>query len=339
MDGLTVNTQIISGRKVPSKPFPVTFDDSLVLNASVYGKSIVRPLSSRILTTILPSNTPAEPQYLRASAYLPPTFVASHPGSHPAIARIAQTFIEAVGVPTVQQWRHNALLRGWPLTQQGVGASPNPTSNVLVPQPQHNSAHYFFGRPLGALDAILASAPAPPGPVVVIGDDDEFDDMAMNAMDAIERAGYAEAAAAERLQHIHDLEEQVAILTGRVAEVEEQNAELQAQLTARRITLPARSTPPTTPPVNPRSSPANPRSPYAGPSSINPRSPLAVPFHEDEEPDDLDIFISNKSLEELALAIKLVIRAVVPVKWYEEFMMMGIPAPVVSRLVDVAAAL
>ncbi|KAJ7893883.1 hypothetical protein B0H14DRAFT_2559511 [Mycena olivaceomarginata] len=130
MDGLTVNTQIISGRKVPSKPFPVTFDDSLVLNASVYGKSIVRPLSSRILTTILPSNTPAEPQYLRASAYLPPTFVASHPGSHPAIARIAQTFIEAVGVPTVQQWRHNALLRGWPLTQQGVGASSNPTSNV-----------------------------------------------------------------------------------------------------------------------------------------------------------------------------------------------------------------
>jgi hypothetical protein len=53
-------------------------------------------------------NTPTAPEYLLAAVCLPPFFLANHPTSHPAIARIAQTFIESVGVPTVQDWYNNA---------------------------------------------------------------------------------------------------------------------------------------------------------------------------------------------------------------------------------------
>jgi hypothetical protein len=54
-------------------------------------------------------NMPAQPQFLCASTYLPPAFVAANPGSHRPIAQIAQMFIKAVGVLIVQQWRVNTL--------------------------------------------------------------------------------------------------------------------------------------------------------------------------------------------------------------------------------------
>lgn len=49
--------------------------------------------------------TPLELQYLCASTYLLPSFVNAHTDSHPVIASIAQLFLEAVGVPTVMQWK------------------------------------------------------------------------------------------------------------------------------------------------------------------------------------------------------------------------------------------
>jgi hypothetical protein len=77
--------------------------------------------------------TPAEPQYLCASTYLPPEFVNSHQGSHVAIARIAQLFLKGIGVPTVQQWVANAQARGWLLTQPTTCATPNESSPDLIP--------------------------------------------------------------------------------------------------------------------------------------------------------------------------------------------------------------
>ncbi|KAJ7860597.1 hypothetical protein B0H14DRAFT_3622342 [Mycena olivaceomarginata] len=174
-------------------------------------------------------NTPTEPQFLRAATYLPPGFVAAHPASHAAITRIAQTFIEAVDVPMVQQWRANALLRGWLLTQPGPGASPNGTVPFLIPTLPPGSAHYkFFGHPVGALDALLGTAPpAPPSvPIVVIPDednDDYFDDL-------MAHANYAEAESTERLEQIHNLEQQVDILIARVAAADALSADLQGQL-------------------------------------------------------------------------------------------------------------
>ncbi|KAJ7118515.1 hypothetical protein C8R43DRAFT_1137261 [Mycena crocata] len=118
---------------------------------------------------------------------------------HGAIAQIAQLFIEAIGVPTVQQWRTNAHLRGWRLTQPGPTPTPNAATSILVPQPlAAGSAHYKFrGRPVGALDQLLKSTPAPapapvtPAPVIVIPDDDD-DEVDPDLLDVMERAGYAE---------------------------------------------------------------------------------------------------------------------------------------------------
>lgn len=196
-------------------------------------------------------NTPPEPQYLRATAYLPPAFVANHTTSHAAIARIAQMFIESVGVPTVQDWFNNARHLGWSLTQPGPGAAPNTWSPELIPPNHPGTSHYrFFGQPVGALDTLLGSphtpapAPAPasvPVPVVVIGDDkDDFEDMTMGLMDAIERANSAEAESADRLERIHQLEQQVDILIARVAAANTLADDLGGQLLTARHALSAR---------------------------------------------------------------------------------------------------
>ncbi|KAJ7709315.1 hypothetical protein B0H14DRAFT_3172441 [Mycena olivaceomarginata] len=252
-------------------------------------------------------NTPTEPQFLRAATYLPPGF----------------TFIEAVGVPTVQQWRANALLRGWLLTQPG---------------------------PVGALDALLGTAPpAPPSvPIVVIPDEDDgdyFDDL-------MARANYAEAESAERLEQIHNLEQQVDILIARVAAADALSADLQGQLlTTRRGTIPRVASQPRTvrtpasssrqpPPYSPAR--ANAQSPFPAPS-INPRSPLAAPEYANDNQTDcqldgLDLFIRQENLQRLAVDIKVVMRVYAPVKWYEELLALGIDSTIVSRLLDVAVA-
>ncbi|KAJ7765464.1 hypothetical protein DFH07DRAFT_955706 [Mycena maculata] len=97
-------------------------------------------------------NTPPAPEFLRACVYLPPAFIGRNPGSHRAIAQIAQMFIESVGVPTVLNWKANAQLRNWPLTQTGPAPSPNNIrAGTLIPAPkQYGAAHYIFhGRPAG----------------------------------------------------------------------------------------------------------------------------------------------------------------------------------------------
>ncbi|KAJ7798861.1 hypothetical protein B0H14DRAFT_3543888 [Mycena olivaceomarginata] len=318
--------------------------------------------------------TQCEPQYLRATAYLPPAFVANHTTSHAAIARIAQIFIESVGVPTVQDWFNNARHLGWSLTQPGPGAAPNTWSPELIPPNHPGTSHYrFFGRPVGALDTLLGSphtpapAPAPasvPVPVVVIGDDeDDFEDMTMGLMDAIERANSAEAESADRLERIHQLEQQVDILIARVAAANTLADDLEGQLLTARRALSARdATLPTTPsrsrprpPVvrTPASSSRGPppytptaphhRTPFL-PPSLNPRSPVAAPEPDNENQpsrqlDDLDVFIDTYNLQTLAVGIRVVIRAVTPAKWHGELAAMGVNTEFVSPLIDIVVRL
>jgi hypothetical protein len=51
-----------------------------------------------------PPKAPALPEYLKAHVYLPPNLVSEFTDSHRPIASIVQSFIEAVGVPTVLRW-------------------------------------------------------------------------------------------------------------------------------------------------------------------------------------------------------------------------------------------
>ncbi|KAJ7735457.1 hypothetical protein B0H16DRAFT_1467074 [Mycena metata] len=96
--------------------------------------------------------TPLAPEYLRASVYLPPAFIHRHPETHPAIAQIAQSFLEFVGVATVATWVANARREGWKLTQTASNTiRPNSAPDHLIPDPkQPGSSHYIFrGLPAG----------------------------------------------------------------------------------------------------------------------------------------------------------------------------------------------
>ncbi|KAJ7229515.1 hypothetical protein B0H12DRAFT_1240243 [Mycena haematopus] len=323
------------------------FDMTTLWDRAFGGTTIVLHVDG---TTI--PGTPAEPQYLRASAYLPPAFVDSNQGSHVAIATMVQLFLEGVGVPTVQQWTANARARRWSLTQVG-SARPvaNPSSPNLIPAPEVDSSHYkFFGRRVGELEEILARRFAPPiaAPrVVSFSDDDgdefagdEFDDVSLDIMAAIERAAYAEAQATEYLQQIRDLEQQVDILIARVAAAESLSADLQGQLRSRRAD-------PGTPPTTPARSQRTVFTPSSRPSGSGP-PPYSPAFHArshtdpDVGPDNvgldaLDVCIRVQNLQHIAPAIKLVIRVATPAKWYEELLTLRLPSTVVSKLVDAAA--
>ncbi|KAJ6544874.1 hypothetical protein DFH09DRAFT_1321730 [Mycena vulgaris] len=278
-------------------------------------------------------NTPPLPQYLRCATYLPPSFIADNPASHASIARIAQLFIESVGVPTVQKWRNNANRRGWPLTQPGPVPMPNTNSPILIPQPDHGTTHYKFkGRPIGGLDTILP----PVLPVVIIPDEDDFDDA---IMDAMERAGYAEAEALEYLRRIEELEAQEAILIERVASLEDLTDSLHAQLST--LTRPTRGfkvrlTSPHAPPSFHSAA----RSQPATPTRVQPSTSRRPPPPHDNENADMETFIMdpNNGLEDHAGSIRLLIRLAHAAKWYEELLDLGIEPAMASAIVDVAAA-
>ncbi|KAJ7803497.1 hypothetical protein B0H13DRAFT_1931311, partial [Mycena leptocephala] len=95
---------------------------------------------------------PPRSEFLRTSVYLPLAFLQRHPDSQPAIAQIAQQFIETVGVSTVIAWAEDARAYGWRLTQSGGTFHPNSfADNHVIPTPKPNgSSHYVFrGRAAG----------------------------------------------------------------------------------------------------------------------------------------------------------------------------------------------
>lgn len=96
--------------------------------------------------------SPTRPEYLKASVYLPPAFIAHHCDLHRHIIDIVQHFIETVGVRTVCMWTQRARRDlNYSLTQVG-----NPRQNALVneiPSPEYNSAQYtFLGQPYRITD-------------------------------------------------------------------------------------------------------------------------------------------------------------------------------------------
>jgi hypothetical protein len=96
-------------------------------------------------------NTPVQPEYMKAHVYLPPSFIAENPHTHNTIARLVQTFIEEVGVPTIARWKRAATALGWKLLQPGRPTAPNSSSLPLIPSSA--SSHYVFpGRPYGSLN-------------------------------------------------------------------------------------------------------------------------------------------------------------------------------------------
>ena len=102
--------------------------------------------------------SPARPEYLKASVYLPPAFVTHHPDLHRSLINIVQHFIETVGVRTVTTWTQRAHRDlGYSLTQGG-NPQPNPHVDVF-PSPDYNSAHYtFLGQPYRITEDPTASS-------------------------------------------------------------------------------------------------------------------------------------------------------------------------------------
>ncbi|KAJ7697392.1 hypothetical protein B0H17DRAFT_1197452 [Mycena rosella] len=322
------------------------FDLATCWDRTFGGSTIIMHISG---TTV--PNTPSQPQFLRCSAYIPPSFLADNPASHGPIAKIVQTFIESVGIPTVQQWRNNANHRGWSLTQSGPGVHPNAASSVLIPAPSPpDSAHYKFnGRPFGVLDDLLATMAPALGPVIIPDDDDdddEYDDTTMDLIAAVERLGYAEA-------RVRELEEQEEILVSQVAALE---VALEKSCQSLRVALgnsvsstpttPLRSQPLMQPSASRRPPPYSPSTnrtsriaPVASSSHLvspvasssrrmaEPRSPT--------EPSGLESFIRAHDLQESAIAIRWMMHSFHPAKWQAELLELDISGSLASELLDV----
>ncbi|KAJ7823340.1 hypothetical protein B0H14DRAFT_3730354 [Mycena olivaceomarginata] len=102
--------------------------------------------------------TPALLEYFKAIGYLPPVFLKEHPGSHLAVAHIAQTFIEYVGVPTAVRWTLAGKNEGWPLKQKGDVRTPTPPT-ALLPFPTSDTTYFFPGRPYQSLPPLPTALP------------------------------------------------------------------------------------------------------------------------------------------------------------------------------------
>ena len=106
---------------------------------------------------------PHLPECLKADVYLPPHLVEELPDCHRPIAAIVQTFIEEIGIPTVNRYTAAAREFGWTFTQNPPGfVIPSVQNLALIPAPaKTGSAHYIFrGRPYGSL-SLLASPQQP----------------------------------------------------------------------------------------------------------------------------------------------------------------------------------
>ncbi|KAJ7867213.1 hypothetical protein B0H14DRAFT_3590365 [Mycena olivaceomarginata] len=354
------------GRHFPQQPgfFPEFDDLRLSLPAGEAGGTARKAFGERIRTLIFDlatlwdrvfggttmilhiegttvPNTPSLPEYLRCSAYLPPSFIANNPGRHPDIARIVQLFIESVGVPTVQAWRDNAHLRGWPLNQAGPSPHQNTPGTILIPNPRPNSAHYtFLGRPVGALEAILTT-PAPPNitPVYIIPDDND-DPVDDTVWDLMEQARLAEALAQERLEQVELLQDHISRLQVQLKHERAQSAVASASA-IRPPATPTRSRRTGATPVNsaPARSPA-PRSALA-PSPGRQPPPYTLPPPSGpsylEAGSNLTAVIASLELDDLAPSIRMVMRGFEVWKWHQELETLGLTGDVLSTLLAAMA--
>jgi hypothetical protein len=97
---------------------------------------------------------PVLPECLKADVYLPPHLLDEYPECQLPIAAIVQTYIEDIGIPTVNRYIAAGRKFGWSFTQnRSTYAIPSSQNLPLIPPPaKAGSAHYVFqGRPYGSL--------------------------------------------------------------------------------------------------------------------------------------------------------------------------------------------
>ncbi|KAJ6591775.1 hypothetical protein DFH09DRAFT_1073634 [Mycena vulgaris] len=158
---------------------------------------------------------PLAPEFLKAHVYMPPSFIRENPGAHAAITTIAQLFIEHISVPTAAAWERRAHVRGWSLTQGNgtIPAAPLTTHLPMIPTPAPRSAYYIFcGRPTGYAP-ITRGVPRHPVD-----------------LDDLERISDLETKLTSLSGHLWNMEEQVSILHGVVADYEARDSVSKAQI-------------------------------------------------------------------------------------------------------------
>jgi DNA-binding transcriptional MerR regulator len=160
--------------------------------------------------------TPARPEYLKASVYLPPAFVSHNPDLHRDLIDIIQHYIETVGVRTVKMWAQKARKDlGYSLTQVGKPLQNQDVNGI--PSPDYHSAHYtFLGQPYRKTADPSTSSFPPPSPTnstdsyaFAFGDDP--DDSAFEIIDLQQANSELREQVHNLQQRIRDLEEEVKI--------------------------------------------------------------------------------------------------------------------------------
>lgn len=89
---------------------------------------------------------PILPECLKADVYLPPHLVDEVPECQFPIAAIVQTYIEDIGIPTVNRYIAAGRNFGWTFTQnQSTYTIPSSQNLPFIPPPAiPGSAHYVF---------------------------------------------------------------------------------------------------------------------------------------------------------------------------------------------------
>lgn len=155
---------------------------------------------------------PTRPEYLKASVYLPPAFVAHHPDLHRHIIDIVQHYIETVGIRTVTMWTQRARRDlHYSLTQIGH-AKRNALVNE-IPSPDYNSSQYtFLGQPYRIIDDPSAiPAVSNPSPAASTASYDFGEDPDVN-----------ELAIIDLQQYNSELQDQIHVLQQKISDLQEQ---------------------------------------------------------------------------------------------------------------------
>ena len=223
--------------------------------------------------TTIPGS-PMRPEFLKASVYLPPAFVAHNPDLHNSIIDIVQQYIETVGVRTATMWTQRARRDlNYSLSLKG-----NPYKNAnfnAIPKPELNSAHYtFLGQPYRIVqDPSITSvrAPSPDGSVASYDFGEDPDPLTLVIIDL--------------QQESRELQDQIKILSADLKRSHDQIALLEGQLQrfiaeTPMSTMSTLSTPLSTPsrnvvaPVTPPPQPTQAHTPsYRSPGQHTPATP------------------------------------------------------------------
>ncbi|KAJ7733213.1 hypothetical protein DFH07DRAFT_968060 [Mycena maculata] len=305
--------------------------------------------------------TPARPEFLSSTVYIPPAFLAANPEAHMDIARIVQAYIETVGVLTVNTWTTNAMRQRWPLNSHLTSSLP--TANyirpeLIIPDPKQvgSSVYIFRGRPAGSLDATPTIAVTPPDPIVASptasgdGREESYSQDVLNLITEIEHNHVLMMEIQELRGHVTFLEDSLiqtqSALASREATHNTECAQFQRSISSLQHQHQLHRASAITSSTSVSRAPEN-----AGPPSYASSSQLFTPTKSRtlNSPRSAPAVLPSKSeialpltiayLEDLPMAdlqpVCLMIRRVAPTKWYEELATLGYEGDAVQGLLDV----